>query len=48
MTISRRGLKQDGDVGDTKAQPGKAGRRTREQLEQRTATKARERGEEEL
>ena len=45
---SRRELEQNGAVGVTESQSGEAGRRTQEQLEPRTATKARERGEEEL
>ena len=42
---SRRELEQTRAVCVTKAQAGKAGRRTREQLEPRTATKVRECGE---
>ena len=45
---SRRELEQNGAVGDTESQSGKAKESGEEQLESRTATEARERGEEGL
>ena len=43
---SRRELEQNGAVGDTESQSGKAKESGKEQLELCTATKARERGQE--